>query len=191
MNRRHDAVLDTDGVMKRLDQRRKTVRRTRGIRNDVVVRRYVTIVYAVNKRAIDIRTTRGRNHDFLGSTGDVFACRLGRTKQARAFEYNINAKLAPRQFCGVTFREYLDAVAVDDDIATINFDSAGELAMRGVVARQVRVCLSVAEIIERYDIEFVGAAVLMDGAHDVAPNAAVAVNTNLNCHFFTTPLSIQ
>jgi hypothetical protein len=103
----------------------------------------------------------------------------------------VSAKLAPRQFCGVTFREYLDAVAVDDDIATINFDRAGELAMRGVVARQVRVCLSVAEIIERYDIEFVGAAVLMDGAHNVAPNAAVAVNTNLNCHFFTTPLSIQ
>ncbi len=54
--------------------------------------------------------------------------------------------------------------------------------MRRIATRQVGVRIGIAEIVERDHVELIGAPELMDRPHDVAPDTAVAIDSNLNCH---------
>ena len=82
----------------------------------------------------------------------------------------------------IALREHADAVAVDDHRVAFDADRARKLAVRGVVARQVRVGLRAAEIVDRDDRDVVLLAVLVMRAQHVAPDAAVAVDGNLDRH---------
>ncbi len=54
--------------------------------------------------------------------------------------------------------------------------------MRGVVPRQMRVGFGAAEVVDRDDGEIVLLAVLVVRAQDVAPDAPVPVDRNLDRH---------
>ena len=54
--------------------------------------------------------------------------------------------------------------------------------MRRVVARQVRIDLGVAQIVDRHDLQLRALAALVQRAQHVAPDAAVAVDSNFQCH---------
>ena len=77
---------------------------------------------------------------------------LGREKP-RALEHDVDAERAPRQLGRIALREHLDAVAVDDHGIAVDLDGALEFAVHGVVARQVRVGLRVAEVVDRDDLD--------------------------------------
>jgi hypothetical protein len=74
-------------------------------------------------------------------------------EQARALEHDVDAELAPRQLRRIALGQHADAVAVDDHVVAVDFDLARELAVRRVVARQVRVGLRVAEVVDRDDLD--------------------------------------
>ena len=90
--------------------------------------------------------------------------------------------VAPRQLGGIALREHLDAIAVDDHRVAVDRDLARELAVRGVVARQMRVGLGAAEIVDGDDRDVVLLAAFVVGAQDVAADAAVAVDGDFDGH---------
>ena len=97
-------------------------------------------------------------------------------------EDDVDAERAPRQLGRVALREHLDAVAVDDHRVAVDLDLARELAVRGVVARQVRVRLRAAEVVDRDDLDPVLLAALVVGPEHVASDAAEAVDADLEGH---------
>ncbi len=64
----------------------------------------------------------------------------------------------------------------------VDFHFAVELAMHGVVAREVRVGLRVAQVIERDDLDFFLAIRFVQRAQDVAADAAIAIDTDFDGH---------
>ena len=54
--------------------------------------------------------------------------------------------------------------------------------MGRVVARQVRVGLGVAEIVDGHDLNLVGPLRLVERAQDIAADAAVAIDCNFDGH---------
>ena len=91
------------------------------------------------------------------------------------------------QLGGIAFGEDLDAVARiaahgDDDGVAVGLDRAGELAVRRVVLREVRVRLRIAEVVDRDDLEIVLLASFVVRAKDVAADAAVAVDGDFDGH---------
>src|SRR6185295_12746245 len=89
----------------------------------------------------------------------------------------------------VALREHLDLVAVDDDVLAFHADRAGELAVRRVVLREVRIRLRVAEVVHRDDLNLIGALRFIERAQDVAADASVTVDTYLDRHL-SEPRSI-
>jgi hypothetical protein len=113
----------------------------------------------------------------------VRARRLLAAELAGALVDHVHAEGFPGQLGRIPFGEYFDALAVDEEVATVHAHRACETPVRGVEAGQVRIGLRVAEVVDGDDFELVGASVLVHGPHDVAADAAVTVNCDFDCHF--------
>ena len=61
-------------------------------------------------------------------------------------------------------------------------------AVGRVVARQMRIGLRIAQVIEGHDLDFLLAAALIQGTQHIASDAAIAVDANPHCH--VCPLKI-
>ena len=180
MDRRHQAVDDADLVVQHLGQRGEAVGRARGIRDDLVLRAELVVVDAVHKGAVDVLVARRRDDHLLRAAGDVRAgLGLAREETGR-FEHDIDAEVAPGQLAGIALGEHLDAVAVDDDVATVDPDFTRETTVRGVVLRQVRVGLRIAEVVDGHDLDLVVAPGLVQRAQYVATDTAIAVDGDLD-----------
>jgi len=103
-------------------------------------------------------------------------------EQAGRFDHDIDTEVLPRQLRRVAFRTNLDVVAIDDQVAACHADRARKLAVRGVVLGQVGIGLGIAEIVDRDDPDRVGAVVFVQRTQDVAADAAVAVDRDLDRH---------
>src|SRR5690606_26856880 len=103
-------------------------------------------------------------------------------EQAGAFEHDVDAQLAPRQFRRVALGANLDAIAVDHEVARLDHDFTREAAMHGVVAGQVRVGFRIAEVVDRDHADLVVALRFVQRAQHVAADAAIAVDGDLDSH---------
>ena len=155
MNGRHDAVLDANHVMQRLNQRRQAVGRAGSIRNNSVILGQRVVVDAIYDGAINVRATRCRNNDFLGARFDVLARRLTSAEKSGALEYNFYAQFAPRQFCRIALGEDLNSITVYNYVIAIHLDSAGKVSMRCIAARQMRIAFASPRSLIATIIEFV------------------------------------
>ena len=54
--------------------------------------------------------------------------------------------------------------------------------MRGVILRQVGVCLGIAQVVDGYDFNIVLFATFVMCAQNVATNTTITVNSDANCH---------
>jgi hypothetical protein len=98
---------------------------------------------------------------------------------------HFDAQLRPGQPGGIAFREYPDAVSVDDEISAFNTHVPGESPVRRIVLREMSIGCGIGEIIDRYDLELIGTSRLINGAHDIAANASVSVDCYFYCHVLT------
>ncbi len=106
------------------------------------------VVDTINNRAVDVRAARRRDDHFLGAAFDVLAGRFAGPEQAGAFEHDVDTELAPRQLGGIAFGEHLDTITVHNDIVAVDLDRARKIAVGCVVARQVRVGVCVAQVVQ-------------------------------------------
>ena len=62
--------------------------------------------------------------------------------------------------------------------------------MRGVVLRQVGVCLGITQVIDRYDLNVMFFAAFVMSAQNIATDTTIPVNSNTNRHG-TTPFYLK
>ena len=145
----------------------------------------VRVVDAVHDRRVDVLAAgRGDDHLLRAALEVRRGLLLGR-EEAGALEHDVDAERRPRQLGGIALREHLDAVAVDHHRVAVDLDRARELAVRRVVAGQVRVGLRAAQIVDRDDREIVLLPAFVVRAQDVAADAAVAVDGDFDGHAFS------
>src|SRR5204862_3140847 len=92
------------------------------------------------------------------------------------------AEILPRQLRRIALRTNADTIAVHDEVIAFDFDLARKLAVHGVIAREMRVGLGVAEIVQSDELNIVLLAVFVVRTQDVAPDAPVTVDCYLDCH---------
>jgi hypothetical protein len=182
MNRRHQAVLDADRRMQRLDEGRKAIGRARRVRYDRERLSEQSVVDTVDDRRIHILAARRGNHHLARAR-----CKMGRSlflarEEARAFEHDIDGERAPRQFRRIAHRQHLDTVAVDDQRIAVHVDRADKRTVHGVEAGQMRVDPRIAEIVDRDNADFVRPLRFVQRTQDVAADAAITVDRHVDGH---------
>ena len=182
MNSSHQAIEHADLVVQRFNQWREAVGGTRRIRYHGIRCLQHTLIHAIDDGGVHIFATGSGNDDFLCTAFQVGRGFFFGGKKARTLEHNINAQLAPGDISRITLREYTDLVAIHDHVVALDQDRAGEFAVRGVIARQVRVGFGIAEIVDRNDLDIILFAALVMSAQHIAADAAVAIDGNFDGH---------
>src|ERR1700733_5373923 len=147
------------------------------------------MIDAVHDGGIDILAARRRDHDLLRAALQMGACLGAAREEAGALENEFGADLTPRQLRRIALREHADAIAVDDHRIALDAYFPREPAVHRVVARQVRIGLRVTQIIDGDDLDLAGALGVVQSAQNVAADAAVAVDSNLDWHMRPQPFS--
>src|SRR6185369_16417016 len=93
----------------------------------------------------------------------------------------VDAHFLPRQLGRIALRGDLDRAIAEADAVALDGHFTGEAAMDTVEAQQVRIGLHGAEVV-RGDYLDVLASALVDGAQDVAADAAEAVDADPDSH---------
>ena len=87
---------------------------------------------------------------------------------------------------GSLMRRDLDRAVAAIDRVALDRDLAGEAAVHGIVAQQVRVGLDRGEIVDGDDFDILALG-FDDGAQDIAADAAKSVDGNANRHIPDLP----
>ena len=140
------------------------------------------VVDAVDDRGVHIRAARSGDDHLLRSAREVRG-RLGLAgEQPGALQHVLHPELAPRELGGIALGKHADSIAIDEQRIPIHLDFAGEAAVDGIVLRQMRIGFGVTKIVEGDDLDFPSVLALVKRAQHVATDAAVAVDTHLDCH---------
>ncbi len=78
---------------------------------------------------------------------------VARREQSGGFDHHLHPQLAPRQLGRIAFREHLERLAVDHDVAALDLDLMPEPAVDRVVLEQMGERGSVGDIVDRDDFE--------------------------------------
>ena len=100
-------------------------------------------------------------------------------EQAGGFDDDIGADRSPVDFAGVFGLENFEALAFDADGVFGVGNFVGQVAENGVVLQQVREGLGVGDVVDGHKLNVF---VVQRGAHDVASDAAKAVDSYLDGH---------
>jgi hypothetical protein len=180
MHRGHEAMLDADGVVQDLCDRREAVRGAGRVRNHDMVARQLLMVDAIDDGQIDA-VGGGRNQHALGARRQMRRCALLRGEDAGAFERNIDAQFLMRQLGRVPNRRHLQILAVHDHTVARNLHLGGKAAMYRIVAQQMRIGLGWSQIVDGDDLK-VFAPGFDDATQHQAPNASETVDRDTNGH---------
>ena len=105
-------------------------------------------------------------------------------EDAGAFERDVDAEFLPRQLRRILDRRHLELLGADVDRVALDLHLAREAAMHAVEAQQMGVGLDRAEIVDGDHVDVLAAG-FVDGAHDVAADAAKSVDGNSDGHVFS------
>ena len=129
---------------------------------------------------------RGRDDDLFRAGFEVLRRRLALGKDAGAFERDIDAELAPRQFRRIALGGDADLAAADIHPVVAARDLAREAAMDAVILQQMRVGCDRAEVVNADHLDL-GVLVLVGGSQNQTADAAKPVNRNSNGHCRSSP----
>jgi len=182
MNGGHDAGEDADLLVQNLGERREAVRGARRVRDDRVGGLEHMVVHAVHDRRVDVFGTGCGNHHLFRTGGEVCGgLRLAR-EEAGALENHLHAEFTPGQLRRIALRDHPDPVAVDDHVIAVDVHLTREFAVCGVIARQMRIRLRVAQIVDCHDLDLVFQIALVERAQNVPPDAPISIDADLDCH---------
>src|SRR6516225_4606563 len=178
MHRGHETLVNADGVIEHLRDRRQTVGGARGGGDDFVVRRELVVIDAIDHGEIDAISGR-RHDDAFGAGGKMRGGLVLRGEDARALECNIDAEVLPRQRRRLLDGGHLDQAVADADRVTLDRHLAGKAAVHGIEAQQMRIGLDRGEIVDADDLD-IGTPRFGDGPQHVPADAAEPVDAYTN-----------
>src|SRR5699024_424306 len=176
----HQATLDAELLVQDLRHRGEAVGGAGRVGDDVVLLRVVVGVVHADDEGGVLVLRRGGDDDLLGATVDVGLGGLGVGEDAGGLDDDDDADLDQRQVLRVTLGPDGYALAVDGDGLVVVGHLGIELAHDRVVLEQVGEGLVVGQVVDRHNLN-VG-ALRDDGAEEVAPDAAEAVDAYTNRH---------
>ena len=178
VNRAHETLFDTEGVIEDLHHRREAVRGAGSIGNDVVLCRIVEPVVDADAESQIRIFRRSGDDDLLGTRFDVLSGTGAVDEETGGFENNVDALASPVEIRRVALSGRNDAVAVHGDGLLIILNRSGEATRSGVILKQVRQSLVVSEVVDRDDLLelFIG-----HRAQDIASDPSKSVNS-VGCH---------
>ncbi|MNY43459.1 hypothetical protein D3C86_1784200 [compost metagenome] len=103
-------------------------------------------------------------------------------EDAGAFQHDVDAHFAPRQFGRVADRQELDRLTIDHQLVAGQFHGARERAVDGVVLGQVGVQFRIAQIVDGNDFNILVGEAFLPGTQYHATDTAIAVNCQFQCH---------
>ena len=175
-------TLDADEIVQNLRHWGQAVRGARAVRDDVVLFLERPVVDAIDDRVVG-PVGWGRNQHALGSGGEQGRGLVARREDAGAFHRDVDAELLIGKLRGIFDRGDLDFVRTDRNRVARHRHGVGKTAVDAVKAQEMGVGLNRAQVVER-DHFHVGAARLVDGAQNVAPDAPEAIDCDTNRHTF-------
>ena len=150
VDRRHVALADTAKVVQHLRDRRQAVGGAGGVRNDLVIRRKLVVVHAIDDG--EVRTFRRRRYQHLLRAGGEMRGGLVLVgENAGTFHHDVDAERSPGQFRGIAFVQHLDVPGADIEAVTFDPDLALERPVHGIVFQQMHIRLQIADIVDRHD----------------------------------------
>jgi len=140
-----------------------------------------------------LKTPPGTSSYTMYQDDQVLVCQVGSTTlkyQFRAID-DLHEWLA-KQGGWVPLGEHADAIAVHDHRIAIDVHFPRKLAVGGVVTGEVRVRVRIAEVIDGHDLDLRGALGFVERSQDVAADAAVTIDTDLDWHvYLSSALSLR
>jgi hypothetical protein len=176
---RHEAALDAEVVVEDLGERREAVRRTGGVRDDVLTGVLVVVHAHHEHRRVVLR--RSRENDLLRAGGEVLARAVLVEEDAGRLDHRGGAHRAPGELRRIGLGGAADGLAVDDELTVLDLDRALEATVDGVVLQHVGEVVDLEQIVDRDDVDVTA---LDGGAEDHASDAAEAIDTDLDRHVY-------
>jgi len=147
----------------------------------MVLRRVIGLVIHAEDKG-GIRAVGGRGDDDFFHWRAKVLLRIGALgEKTRGFDDDVRADGRPVNFDRIFRLENLEAFPFHGDGAFSVRDSVWKIAEDGVVLQEVRERLGIGDVIDGDELNVL---VVERGAHDVASDAAEAVDADLNGHYF-------
>src|SRR4029077_19450050 len=177
----HRAAVDAKGFLENFGDGSETVGGAGSVGNDVVLGGVVgLIVHAEDEGGIGAVGGSGDDNFFHGRAQMLLG--IGAFgEEAGGFDDDVRADGGPIDFGGILHFENFEAAAIDGDGVFSIRDVVRQIAEDGVVLQEVRERLRVGDVVDGNELNVL---VVDRGAHDVATDAAEAVNAGLDGHYF-------
>ena len=122
MDRSHEAVLDAEIIQQHFCHRSQTIGRAGGVGDNVVHVWIVGLVVDTQDDG-DVRIFRWRgNYDVLCPGRKVFPCSFAVGKPSCRFNDDVYIQILPGKLLWVLYREYLNGLAVDENLVSFGLD---------------------------------------------------------------------
>src|SRR6478736_8853314 len=174
----HQAALDAPVVVQHLGHGRETVGGAGSVRDDRLAS--VAVVVHADHEHRCVVFARSREHDLLRASGQVLLAARLVEEDTGGFDDGGSAHGAPVELRRIGLSGAADRLAVDDELAVRNFDTALEAAVHRVVLQHVCEVLDLEQIVDRDDLDI---ATANGSAKNHATDAAEAIDTDLD-HIF-------
>mmetsp|Transcript_11865 Transcript_11865/g.31436 ORF Transcript_11865/g.31436 Transcript_11865/m.31436 type:complete len:429 (+) Transcript_11865:82-1368(+) len=181
---RHRSLDDSELRVEHLDERREAVGRARGVGDDGSLRvEFVLGVDANDVRGDVVTLRRGGDEHLLGASLDVLARALGVKEHARSLNDEVDVHVLPRQLRRVAVGHNLDLISINRERLVVDdLDFRVERSEERVVLEQVHSRLDTARLVDSHDLEVRVVTARVQAAHEVASNAAEAVDRDAELH---------
>ena len=188
VDRRHPASGETECVVQHLRHGRQAVRRTRCVRDDVVLGRIVFVVVHSQDQHQVGALGGGGDDDLLGSRGQVFRRVVAAGEEPRRFEDDVDAEVAPGQRRGITLREHLERARADTDRVAVDRHGVRQVSEDRVVLQQVGEGVGAGDVVDGHELEL---CLIERCAQDVAPDPSESVDADPDGHGCLPPESVS
>jgi hypothetical protein len=175
----HGAAGDAKSVLQDFGDGSEAVGCAGGIGDHVMLRGIVCVgIHAQNESGV--RSISGRrNNDFLDRTAEMFFGLWALGEQTSGFDDDIRANRGPVDFTGVLGLEDFEGPAFHRDAIIGMRNFVRKIAKDGVIFQQMRQCGGIGDVVDRDEVDVF---VVQRGAHDVASDAAEAVDAYIDGH---------
>ncbi len=152
----------------------------RAVRDHQVILGQRVVVDAVDDGGVGAVGGR-RDQHALGTGGQMRGGLVLGGEDAGAFQRDVDAERLPRQLGGIALGRDLDLAATEVDRVAVDGHGAGEAAVHGIEAQQVRIGLDRAEVVDADNLDVLAAG-LGDGAQHIAADTPKPVDRDADCH---------
>src|SRR5437667_521428 len=175
----HGAAVDAKSLLENFGNGSEAIGGAGGVGNDVVRGGVVgLVVHAQDESGVGAIGRGGDDHFFHGSAEMLLGVNtLG--EEAGGFDDDMRAYGSPIDFVGILGLENLEALAFDGDGVIGMRHLVVQNAEDGVVLQKVRESLRVGDVVDGDELDVL---IVERSTHNVATDAAEAVDANLNGH---------